>query len=263
MLDFAVKTSACFSWTCSKFLGFLDVQQKSGYWISNGTSAGHASSLGISKDFNRNLQIFLVGFHTLTSAPKNVFFFFRGIDFGSKTSQISEGFGWNLQKFYIFWPQINARKKTTFFFFNYKFLSQIFQWYILVFFGCCCCSPCSSGGCWWYPCHGSHLIGECATHCCVGISSSKGVGRSYWQDYVFVGAWNEKGRSILPKTIWFWVETEYLAHSLPILPSSAGAWPSLCSHCSSGPRKWWPRSGAVAKFGGTYMFSIHYGCIFV
>ena len=120
-----------------------------------------------------------------------------------------------------------------------------------------------SGDCWWYPCQGSHLIGECATHCCVGISSSKGVGRSYWQDYVFVGAWNEKGRSILPKTIWFWVETEYLAHSLPILPSSAGAWPSLCSHCSSGPRKWWPRSGAVAKFGGTYMFSIHYGCIFV
>ena len=120
-----------------------------------------------------------------------------------------------------------------------------------------------SGDCWWYPCQGSHLIGECATHCCVGISSSKCVGRSYWQDYVFVGAWNEKGRSILPKTIWFWVETEYLAHSLPILPSSAGAWPSLCGHCSSGPRKWWPRSGAVAKFGGTYMFSIHYGCIFV
>ena len=60
-------------------------------------------------------------------------------------------------------------EKNNIFFFNYKFLSQIFQWYILVFFGCCCCSPCSSGGCWWYPCHGSHLIGECATHCCVGI----------------------------------------------------------------------------------------------
>ena len=37
-----------------------------------------------------------------------------------------------------------------------------------MFFGCCC-SPCSSGGCCWYPCHGSHLIRECATHCCVGI----------------------------------------------------------------------------------------------
>ena len=170
MLDFAVKTSACFSWTCSKFLGFLDVQQKSGYWISNGTSAGHASSLGISKDFNRNLQIFLVGFHTLTSAPKNEkMCFFRGIDFGSKTSQISEGFGWNLQKFSIFWPQINVRKKTTYIFaLITSFWAQIFQWYILVFFGCCC-SPCSSGGCCWYPCHGSHLIGECTTHCCVGI----------------------------------------------------------------------------------------------
>ena len=149
-------------------------------------------------------------------------------------------------------PNQRPEKKQHFFSLITSFWAQIFQWYILVFFGCCCCcSPCSSGGCWWYPCHGSHLIGECATHCCVGISSSKGVGRSYWQDYVFVGAWNEKGRSILPKTIWFWVGTEYLAHSLPILPSSAGAWPSLCSHCSSGPRKWWPRSGAVAKFGGT------------
>ena len=97
------------------------------------------------------------------------FFFFRGIYFGSKTSQISEGFGWNLQKFSIFWPQINVRKKTTYIFaLITSFWAHIFQWYILVFFGCCC-SPCSSGGCCWYPCHGSHLIRECATHCCVGI----------------------------------------------------------------------------------------------
>ena len=169
MLDFAVKTSACFSWTCSKFLGFLDVQQKSGYWISNGTSAGHASSLGISKDFNRNLQIFLVGFHTLTSAPKNVFFFEALISV-PKHHRFPKVSAETFRCFTFSDPK-STPGKNNIFFFNYKFLSQIFQWYILVFFGCCCCccSPCSSGGCWWYPCHGSHLIGECATHCCVGI----------------------------------------------------------------------------------------------
>ena len=70
--------------------------------------------------------------------------------------------------FHFLTPNQCPEKTTYMFSLITSFWAQIFQWYILVFFGCCC-SPCSSGGCCWYPCHGSHLIRECATHCCVGI----------------------------------------------------------------------------------------------
>jgi hypothetical protein len=62
--------------------------------------------------------------------------------------------------------------------------------------------------------------------CCVGIfalSVSQKVLGDLIDKIMFFWGVNEKGRSILSKTRWVWVETEYLAHSLPILPSSAGA----------------------------------------
>ena len=120
--DFAMSTSAGFNWNCSKIQGLWDVQQKSRCWIFNGTSAGHASSLGISEGFNWNLQIFMIGFDMLTSAKKNMFSFealisvpeglrfpkvsdetFRNFPFSDPNSKSGK------KTYFFFRPQINAR----------------------------------------------------------------------------------------------------------------------------------------------------------
>ena len=193
------------------------------------TSAGHLRNLGIYNIFSWNRQKSSQQNQALTSAGRHV----------------SDAFTSNPIVLWLPWITVSCQTLTWILaytsqnklpslhckiilgFFDWPHVSMMYIFGSMIF---CDQIPWNSfsGDCWWYPCHGSHLIAECATQCCVGIfalSVSQKVLGDPIDNITCMFFWgvNEKGRSILSKTRWVWVETEYLAHSLPILPSSAGA----------------------------------------